>query len=548
MAESMQTKLRRAALKTRQREVEQCLAEHGLSRGPRRLLRDASRFDERTHCRRLREALVRLGPVFSSFGIYLSSRVDLLPVSYCLELSAVPDRTEPDPLVSIREMFRRSVGCRPEEAFVEFDAEPFESRLLFQSHHAWLEADGPVTVKLMRCEIEEQIETDSRLLPLLKDALATLDLAQLQIDLAIADFHRALRRQMDLNQELGSLEAFAHDSKEFTMLAAPRVHEKLCSSEVLTIERLSGTGLGDIVSSLDRNGGAAGIDPGNLASTLCLVWLRQTLLGSLLPVEPLGTNVVVLPNQQIAFRGGSFAKLSTKVKANLWNYVTSASAEDFDKACSCLLTEMELGKRSEPEKDLVNGFRQVVPFRDGGWSDSCNGTSLAEHLFVQWRLASRKGLRPQSHLIDFYRGLFQVCAVARRLDTGRDSLREGLDNLRLMAALAQFREMVGAQQLGESMDKYAAMMTELPKKLDEVLTLAAEGSALVKLQVSQTSQRRKQKNSAAAAIALSTILVSCALLSQELAGSAMGGVWIDRIGAVALVFIGGMLLRVVIRR
>src|SRR2546423_15563532 len=103
MVKPIEKKLLGAVVKRRQAEIGQCFADFGLARGPRRL-RVATAACESPPCRRLRAALTRLGPVFSSFGIYLSSRADLLPVDDCVELSAIPDRVLATPIAAVGEL------------------------------------------------------------------------------------------------------------------------------------------------------------------------------------------------------------------------------------------------------------------------------------------------------------------------------------------------------------------------------------------------------------------------------------------------------------
>src|ERR671910_95398 len=85
-----------ADLKRRRRFVEERLRQAGRPRLTRRSPPPEGRLgaDEQP-MRRLRETLVELGPLFASFGRYLSSRIDLLPRRDCLELAAIPDSGEP---------------------------------------------------------------------------------------------------------------------------------------------------------------------------------------------------------------------------------------------------------------------------------------------------------------------------------------------------------------------------------------------------------------------------------------------------------------------
>jgi len=547
----------RATQTSRRQQIERCLAQFGLTRGSDHLLGRTRRVGyEEAHSRRLREALESLGPVFSSFGIYMSSRVDLLPVEVCLELATIADRAEATPITTVHELIDREFACSYEEGYAVFEESPFESRLMLQSHHAWLNNGEAVTVKVFHPEFEEQVIHDVKLLPLLKGAFTGEAQINLPIENAIADFQRALYWQMDLLHEVKAFDELAQDAEDFEMLRVPTVHKHLCSSKVSTIEHVPGLNFEDIKASFDKNelgehaptGGASGntgLDLDDFARRLCIVWLRQALLGSRFPVQLHSGKIAVLANKQIVFTGGESTKLPSDAKKNLWNYLVATSTEDPDRACSYLLREMMKGGRSFNEDELRHRFREIVPFRDGGWSRNGDSSSLAEHLFIHWKLASKRGLRPQPHLLCFYRGLFQTTALARRLAPRRDPLLEGLQEVRTMAMLAEFREMMGLKQFRDKLDKYAAMMIELPETVDEVLTLMTDNSTRLKLQAMRGAGSRGQKNSSAVVTALLLVLAAVVLVSHHLAASEVTGVWVDRISAVVFVLIGALLLRAV---
>lgn len=558
MRKPAQKKLLRITVKRRQMEIEACLAEFGLGRGPRRLLRGKSSAGEDDHSRRLRASLMSLGPIFSHFGLYLSSRVDLLAPNYCVELSEIPDRVQATPIAAVRELMSASLGCSLDEAYAKFEDEPFESRILFQSHRALLHDGSPVTVKLMHPRLEQQDACDIELLPLLKSAFANKELTDAHIDGAIADFRLTTEQRFDFTFEARALEASFRDSKDIEMLKIPTVYKNLCSSKVLTIERSPGIRVDELVPSFDKrkdvegsSGGGAfenlELDRAEIARNLCAVWLRQALVGRSFPVEPHAGNIVVLADGKITFTGGLFASLPSEAKTNLLNYLIAAAAQDPDKACSSLVKEMEYERAAIGEDELQYCFRQVVPFRDGGWSNDGKSDSLAEHLFVHWRLASRHGYKPQSHLLHFWRGLFLTSATARQLASYPDPLAAGLDDLRLRIMVGQFRQMMSLGEIGANLDKYTAMMMGFPQKLDEVLTLAAEGGARMRLQVTDTAARRKQRNSLAIAVALLMILAAVALLAHHLATMSVAPAWVERVSALAFVMLGVILLRAVSR-
>jgi predicted unusual protein kinase regulating ubiquinone biosynthesis (AarF/ABC1/UbiB family) len=548
-------RLSRATLKRRRREIEQCLAAFGLMPDLGRFMNHPSGTGlEETHGYRLRAALESLGPVFSAFGLYLSSRVDLLPVRTCLELSLITSQVEAKPIAAVRELITREFGCPSEEIYSAFEEAPFESGLMFQSHHALLKNGQQVTVNILHSEWPEHIDLDLELLTLLDVAVNSQILYRDFLENAILEFRYTLQQQIDFSQMIKVSEELNQDSQMFELLKVPTIYPDCYSSRVVNIEQLVGLTLEEIISlvnTTESDEGALrvmvsrdiGIEPNDLAHRLCLGWLRQALLGNWFPVELHPKRIVVLPNKQIAFTGVEFARLPSDAKKNLWNYLIAASTEDPDKACSYLLREMIKEGRPVDEDELRHRFRGIVPFRDGGWSSSGDSCSLAEHLFVHWQLMSERGLRPQHHLIAFYRGLFQTAANARCLAPHSDPLLAGLQGVRTIEMLSQFRDMMGLSQVSDNLDRYSAMTMGLPQRLNDALTLIAEDSVRVKLQGRGAFGHRRPKSSSAVVIALLLILAAVTLLSHHLATSAGAGEWLERISAMVFVLLGALLLR-----
>jgi predicted unusual protein kinase regulating ubiquinone biosynthesis (AarF/ABC1/UbiB family) len=548
--ESATKRMSRLAVQLRREEIEERLAACGLARGPRRLFRGKGTLNyELAPTRRLRAALESLGPVFSSFGLYMSSRVDLWPARDCLELAAIPDSGAATSANAIRELLRDEVDCIPEETFSSFETKPFESRLLFQSHYARLGGDE-VIVKIIHPETARQLSSDLDLLPLLKAAFADCGLNDSAFKGAAADFSHTIQQQMDLAHEARACEALAQDAEEYDALKALRLYRSLCASEVLVSEKPNGLRLDEVLPSLCEPGrnvdravlGTLGFEPDELARLLCEVWLRQTLQGRCFPVDPRPENIVVLLSKQIAFSGSAFAGLPTEPQTNLWNYLLAAANDNADTACSCLLKEMR--KAGAVREDVRQRFRQAMPFRDGGWDASGDGQTLAELLFVHWRFASECGYTPLMHLPPFYRGLFSIADVARRIAPGIDPLAEGVRDLRLLSGLAHFSRMAGQRQFGEQIDRYTAMMMDLPQTLDEALTSASEGPTRLKPQAADSAHHRGGTFSAVVP-ALLLVLAAFVLLSHWT--SAAAGVWANRINTIMFMVFGGLLLRAVSR-
>ena len=534
----------RSTLKRRRDEVVECLAAHGLARGPHRVTRAAR--PEETRAGGLHAALEELGPVFSAFGLYLSARVDLLSAGDCLELAAVPDRAVPAPPATVRDLFGRETGRAPEDAFLDFEDEPFESRLLYQTHRARLPDGSPVVVKLIRPEAEQRFLHDVELLHLLKDALGGLTPGGAAFGSAVSDFVGALGQQLDFTHEAKALETMARDAEEFETLCVPEVRRALCAQRVLTVEELNGFRLDGAepfaASAGARRGLPSGTDRTNLARLLCSAWLRHALLGRAFPVEPRPANVRILSEKRIAFTGGLFASLPAESQSNLWDYLSATAAENPDHACSCLLREVRREGTADDE-ELRHRLRQVVPFRDSEWYRNDDVDQLVEHLVVHWRAATACGYVPQPPVPSFYRGLFAVADTARRLSPAGDPLLEGLQDARLLASMGRVREMLSPGQFGNHLDKYAALMVTMPQKLDEMLTLGSEGGARLKLRVPETTSHRRREKSSTIVAALLLLLAAAAMLLPQVTASLPSKEWAGRVNAVVFVLLGAMVLR-----
>ncbi len=498
----------------------------------------------------LRRSLLELGPVFSALGRYLGSRTDLLPLADCIELAGIPDRAPATPEDRVRALVEGQLGGSLEQAFLSFDPQPFESGLLFQWHRARLPGGAAVDVKIVHPDIPELVGRDLDLVERMKPAFRRVGLRDPSLREALAEFRSTLLEEIDLEREAAALEALRRNVRDFPPLVVPRLHPGLSGRRVLTREHLEGWTVEDLAAAGPDAGpedtaAAGGASPFShagrtgLASRLCTVWLRQALLGQPFPVTPAGRDVLILPDYRIAFTGGAFEALPEASKENLRQYLFLTAKQDPDLACSFLVEELD-GPTGAGAEELRDRFRQAAPYRDGGWGDG--GSSLAEFLFLHWRLATGRGLRPRPAIARFYRGLFTLAAGTRRLSPDRDPLAVGLDEFHLLAGLDELRNLVSPREATGNLSAVAAAIIELPRKLDEALTQISGPRSKLTIEFTESRARSRQRNRAVKAIALGLVLAAVLLLAEFLQAAGIGGPWTERAAALSILLIGGYLL------
>jgi ubiquinone biosynthesis protein len=527
----------RAAAQARRREVERRLAELGLAGGPRGLAGEAAPppFDS-GFGRRLRLALETLGPVFAAFGRYLGSRPDLLPLADCLELRRTEERVEPLPPDAVHALVEAESGRPWGEVFEQIDGAPLHCGLLGQTHRARLQGGWGALVRLIRPDLGERLEHDLPHLSLLAAAFAR-DGRPLPVERAVADFRQALAARADLQAEAAALRAVRIEGVRLVSLRLPRI--VLAAPGLLCLELLEGTSLGAAEPPLSPPAGGA-----DLARRLWLAWLYHALRGKAFPVELGPGALLVFPEGSIGLQEGTFAGLPPASQQRLQTYLEAAAAEDPDEACARLLPELEPAPSAAAEPELRQRFRQAVAFRDGGWGSAREGQSLAEQLFLQWRLAGELGFRPAPPLEGFFRGLLDLSVVTRSLASpDRDTLREALENLRLLSTVDQLGRMADLDRLRRGFEGYLATLADLPVTMDGALSRMAEGRPRLSIEVDEASAGgERRRGSGASVLAFALALGAVALVTVRLGAAPESGPWFQAAGATLFTILGGLLL------
>jgi len=525
MTRASQRRKSSAADKGRQREAAARLASLGFGRGFRIHRGGRDGLLSGAYGRELRRGLESLGLVFSAFGLYLSSRVDLLSPQDCLELARIRDEFPAMPGEAARASVAGELGLPFERLFVDFEDEAFESRLAWQRHRARLRDGRLVEVRVLRPEFELDVEENS--------ALFASDQRLHSPATALADFQDTLRWSMDLRLEGQALIKAAKDARVIDGFCPPRVVPECTGRNVIALE-----------FPCDSDHLTVPVDPAEAAQRLSLVWLRQVLQGRVFPVEPRLANVAFL-QRSVVFAAGELGVMPPEAQPVIWEYLNAAATDDPDRAVSYLLREMAETAQCTPPKVFAQKLRQIVPFRDGGWAGGA-GQSLAEHLFLHWKLALENGYQPRPHLLQFWRGLFLLSASAHSLAPGNSALLGSLKELQTIRLLNQMQEFLDMERFGDRFDRYCMAAMELPRRTNQFLRAAEDGEIRLKLP-SLGAWRRNQNRSALTAVLL-LLLASTALWGRYFSATLPDPVWAERIQAAILFCVGGALLRLLLRR
>ena len=535
------------SLEQRRREIKHILA-IGLGGGPIHI--SHSHLRHGSYVVQLRELLQELGPVFASFGIYLSSRPDLLRLKDCIEFSKIRDRSSASPNGLVRQIaqLELNASCEviaPTIPFVRFEPEPFESRLLYQLHYGELEKGELVVVKLIHQHL--RLDVELQLVSLLAELIAPLLCDPDQFGSLTEDFRSAIGEATDCRRTAEALESVSHDARESELVTVPKVYRELCSHNILITQRMDGIRLdhyiakcrGREANSYDSSFAVDTFVPAEIARQIVDVWLTQAFDGTMLPVALRAENILIRSARQLAIVDGTFLTLPRASKGSLLDYFCANAADEPSRALTALLKELDGTQGQVSESTLDRQFRQVVAFRDGGWEDGGQANCLSDTFFAQWRLASKHGYRPLRHLAQVYRGTFHLAVLTRQLAPDRDSFQEGVKDLRLTKLLHDISTMLQPSYWGGQADRLAALMVLGPQHLDDALM---RFTGQEETQVDRPDSPRNFVSTWNAMLTAILLLISLSFLREQI-GLTLGPEWTERLLIVLFIVVGVWVIR-----
>ncbi|HEY7475796.1 MAG TPA: AarF/ABC1/UbiB kinase family protein [Vicinamibacterales bacterium] len=195
--------------------------------------------------RRVRDEMMSLRGPAMKLGQALSLHTGVLPEEAIAELAKL-QREAPGMHPSLmRAQFTSSLGCDPEEAFKEFDPEPFAAASLGQVHRAVTKAGERVAVKIQYPGIQQAIENDfAWFRAVSKPAQVTGHVPKPMID----ELEAQIVAETDYGREAGNIEFFEKGLTPLPFVTVPRVFRKLSSGQVLTMSLIRGQHLDDFLA------------------------------------------------------------------------------------------------------------------------------------------------------------------------------------------------------------------------------------------------------------------------------------------------------------
>lgn len=387
---------------------------------PQRILggKAARREFELTAAERARRALEELGPTFIKFGQIISTRPDVIPEDFILELLKLQDSVAPitfSEVVSVVEAeFKRPVG----ELFLKIDEEPIAAASIAQVHRATTLSGEEVVIKVQRPDIEETIDTDITILGYIA-RLAVKYIPESRLydpEGMIDEFSRTIKKEMDFTLEASYTERFRQNFKDDARVTVPRVYWELTGRNVLTMERIHGIKI-DRTDRLKE----AGIDTEKLAHLVVDIFFKQVFDFGLFHGDLHSGNIFVISEEKLALVDfGIVGRIDPAMKQYLADILISFVKEDFEG-----LTKVYQKMGILPESiDKAAFEREYYDIMLHYFGRPFKNVRIGELLMDYIRLAARHNIMLPRDLILFDKCILELEGLSRLLFPDVNILKE----------------------------------------------------------------------------------------------------------------------------
>lgn len=282
----------------------------------------------------LRKAFEELGPTFIKIGQILSTRPDLLPPLYIKELSKLQNNVQPEDFSNIAQLFFHEFNDTIENKFLYFDKNPLGSASIAQVHDAILRDGRFVIVKIQRPKISEQMKIDLSIIgKLVNITKARFTDTLIDPKDVIEELLESTKQELDFETELSNIKKFKNLNKSVAFVSTPYTVDDLCTSKVLTMEKIVGFKIDNLKKLLSE-----GYDLDDLGKKLTLSYFKQVFEDGFFHADPHPGNLLIRKGHICYIDFGIMGTISKSLKSALNEAILAIAYHDINKMISVIMS------------------------------------------------------------------------------------------------------------------------------------------------------------------------------------------------------------------
>ncbi|GAA5117367.1 AarF/ABC1/UbiB kinase family protein [Luteolibacter yonseiensis] len=423
----------------------------------------------------LTDDLEKLGPTFVKIGQLLSTRADLLPQPYLDALSRLQDKVGPLPYEEIEKVVQDQLGVRISKAFESFEKKPLGAASLGQVHLATLRGGRTVAVKVQRPGIRAQIVED---LASLADIAEFIDShtdfgKRYETARIVEHFRSTLMRELDYQKEALHLSELRRNLKEFHRLRIPTVVDDYSTSQVLTMEYLSGTKVTSLAGTV-----LVDLDGDVLAEELFRAYLQQILVDGFFHADPHPGNLLLTPERNIAILDlGMIGRMNQRMRDHLLHLLAGIADGDGVQTAEAAMKIGEPRGETIDRKLFINSIEEIVGSIK---TRSMDNLQVGAIVLLVMQACADAGIRIPSEISLLGKTLMNLDRVGIALSPNfnpNESIRRHLSEF----ASKRLKESLTSANMLGALTETKEFLGELPFRMNRILEMVADNKLSVKV-------------------------------------------------------------------
>ena len=282
----------------------------------------------------LRTTLEDLGPTYVKIGQIMSSRVDVLPESFCKELENLRQNVkELDPQIA-RAVIEQETGKKIDEIYSEFRDKPLGSASIGQVHYGVLKDGTKVVTKVQRPLIADMMRKDFVLLRQLSGTLSMVaggnddEESESKIDFpaVIEELEKVTEEELDFRIEAENTRFFKeHCIEDEEKITCPTVIDELTTERIFTMTFVDGYSIQKVERVIED-----GYDVNEIGTTIVENYVHQVLDVGTFHADPHQGNIMISNGKPVWIDFGMIGRVTEADVNTIQSLILSLIDMDLD--------------------------------------------------------------------------------------------------------------------------------------------------------------------------------------------------------------------------